>query len=117
MKVFEIWSWQPPHWKEAHPAVIVSHPDRAAGKDMVEILMCSTQRATRAPRNHEFILDQAEGLDWPTLCKCDLIWAVPREELKQHRGVVSFTRRGPLVRTMIGAHGWDDILSWAAVRA
>lgn len=110
MKVFDIFSWQPPHWKEPHPAVIISHPDRTAHKDMVEVLMCSTQRATRGPKAHEFVLDQADGLDWPTLCKCDLIYAVPREDLKRRRGAVSPARRAPLLRTMIGAHGWAETL-------
>ncbi len=110
MKPFDIFSWEPPDWKEPHPAVIVSHPDRAANKDLVEVLMCSTQRAARPAKPHEFILDQADGLDWPTLCKCDLVYAVPREDLKRRRGAVAPARRAPLLRTMIAAHGWPEVL-------
>ena len=107
---FEIWSWQAPGWKEPHPCVIVSHPDRAGRKDPVEVVLCSSQRASRKPEGHEVILDQADGLDWPTLCKCDLIYAVPKEQLSQRRGTVSANRRGPLVRTLIAAHGWAAVL-------
>jgi len=32
MKPFDIFSWQPSVWPEPHPCVIVSHPDRVAGK-------------------------------------------------------------------------------------
>jgi hypothetical protein len=32
MKPFDIFSWQPSGWPEPHPCVIVSHPDRVAGK-------------------------------------------------------------------------------------
>jgi len=68
--------------------------------------MCSTKRATRAAEPHEILLDKEDGLDWPTLCKCDLIHAVPRAELKDKRGDVSLLRRQQLVRTLIAVHGW-----------
>ncbi|MDB6040371.1 MAG: hypothetical protein JWM99_4212 [Verrucomicrobiales bacterium] len=73
--------------------------------------MCSSQRATRSALPHEVILDAADSLDWPTLCKCDLIHAVPKAELKRFRGTVSLARRQLLVRTVIAAHGWPQILS------
>jgi mRNA-degrading endonuclease toxin of MazEF toxin-antitoxin module len=110
MKPFDIFDWQPPAWPEPHPSVIVSHPDRAARKDVVEVVMCSTQRANRKPEAHEIILDQADGLSWATLCKCDLVYAVPRGDLKTRRGEVSDARRGALVRTLIAAHRWADVL-------
>jgi hypothetical protein len=68
--------------------VIVSHPARAVGKDFVEVADCASQRANRPPLAHEVLLDEADGLDWPTLCKCDCVFAVPREELKERRGEV-----------------------------
>jgi mRNA-degrading endonuclease toxin of MazEF toxin-antitoxin module len=109
VKPFEIFSWQPPGWPEIHPCVIVSHPDRADRKTPVEVLMCSTKRATRAAEPHEILLDKADGLDWPTLCKCDLIHAVPRTELKGKRGDVSLLRRRQLIRTLMAAHGWASV--------
>ncbi|MDD5141431.1 MAG: type II toxin-antitoxin system PemK/MazF family toxin [Verrucomicrobiales bacterium] len=111
MKAFEVFSWQPAGWNEPHPCVIVSHPDRAARKDPVEVVMCSTQRATRKPDPHEIILDSADGLDWATLCKCDVIYAAPRAELKNRRGIISENRRVQIVRTIIAAHGWGKILA------
>jgi hypothetical protein len=107
MTTWEIYFWQPPGWKEPHPAVVVSHPDRAERKDPVEVIVCSTQRAARAPERHEVILDEADALDRPTLCKCDLIYAAA---LKNRRGVVSEARRSALARTMIAAHGWANVL-------
>jgi hypothetical protein len=74
--------------------------------------MCSSQRAGRPAEETEIILDQADGLDWPTLCKCDLIYAVPRRELKNQKGVVSPERRGFLIRKVIAAHGWTEILAY-----
>lgn len=49
-------------------------------------------------------------MDWPTLCKCDLIYAVPRDDLQSHKGRVSDARQAPLVRTLIAAHGWAAVL-------
>jgi mRNA-degrading endonuclease toxin of MazEF toxin-antitoxin module len=109
VKPFEIFSWRPPGWPDAHPCVIVSHPDRADRKTPVEVLMCSTKRATRHAEPHEILLDKEDGLDWPTLCKCDLIHAVSRTELKGKRGSVSPLRRPQLVRTLLAAHGWTSI--------
>ena len=110
MKPFEIYSWQPPGWDAPHPVVIVSHPDRAGRKDPIEVVACSTRRATRDAEPHEVLLDEADGLDWPTLCKCDLIYAVPRDQLKGKRGVVAASRQPHLARTLIAAHGWAAVL-------
>ena len=110
MKLFDVFHWQPPGLPEPHPCVVISHPSRAAKKDPVEVLMCSSQRATRAALPHEVILDAADSLDWPTLCKCDLIHAVPKSELKRFRGTVSVQRRAVLIRTVIAAHRWPEVL-------
>lgn len=92
-----------------HPVVIVSHPARANRKDIVEVVDCSSQRANRPALAHEVVLDEADGMDWPTFCKCDCIYAVPRAELKRHRGSVAPERRRAIVRTMITAHGWNAL--------
>ena len=110
MKQWDIVSWQPPGWPEPHPAVIVSHAQRAVSKPDVEVVLCSTQRAGRKAASHEFMLDEADGLDWPTLCKCDLIYAVNRQALGRKRGQVSDQRKGPLARTLLAAHGWAEFM-------
>jgi mRNA-degrading endonuclease toxin of MazEF toxin-antitoxin module len=111
MKPFDVFSWQPPGWVEPHPCVIVSHPARIANKAEVNVVACSSKRATRKAQAHEVILDQADGLDWPTLCKCDLLYSVSKSELKHRRGEISPARRKVLVRTIIGSLGWGEVLS------
>jgi mRNA-degrading endonuclease toxin of MazEF toxin-antitoxin module len=111
MKPFEIYSWQPPGWPEPHPCVIISSPARVSNKPDVEVVLCSTQKAGRAAQSHEIILDGADGLDWPTICKCDLIYAVPKDRIKNRRGQVSERRQGLLIKTLLAAHGWGGILS------
>jgi mRNA-degrading endonuclease toxin of MazEF toxin-antitoxin module len=66
VRPFNIYSYQPPDWKKGedpHPAVIVSHRERAGRNDMVEVVICSTQRANRPPSEIELLLDEADGLD------------------------------------------------------
>jgi len=70
-------------WKfpdaDEHPAVILDTEDRVRLKPRVSVILCSTQRALRKPEIHEAILDEADGLDWPTLCKCDLVYAAEKK--------------------------------------
>ncbi len=109
MNQFDVFEWRPPQWPAPPPCVVNSHPDRVARKDPVEVVMCSTKRAGRAAENNEIILDREDGLDWPTLCKCDVIYAVPKADLKKHRGAVTRERRSQLVRRIIAAHGWATV--------
>ena len=78
---------------EAHPAVVLGTETRLANKPKVNVLFCSSRRAARPPSELETILDEADGLNWPTLCKCDLVFAVPKQELSDKRGSVSLLRR------------------------
>ena len=106
MNAWEIWSYQPPGWPTAHPAVIVSSPERVANKPDVNVLMCTSQRASRPPHANESILDEADGLNWPTLCKCDLLHLVQKALPKQRRGVVSDQRRRAIIATINRSNGW-----------
>jgi len=110
MQMFDIYSWQPPGWPEPHPAVIISNPDRIKDKPVVEVIMCSPHKAGRSALPGEITLNGADGLDWPTLCKCDLIYAVQKTELNQKRGEVAIPRRAQLIRTVIAAHAWGEVL-------
>jgi mRNA-degrading endonuclease toxin of MazEF toxin-antitoxin module len=111
VKAFDIFSWQPDGWPEPHPAVIISSPARVTHKPEVEVLMCSSKPAGRPAQAGEIILDSADGLDWPTICKCDLVQNVKKSELKHRRGAVSPARRSQLVRQIIAAHAWGEILA------
>ena len=57
----------------------------------------------------ETILDEADGLDWATICKCDLIFAVPKEQLKVKRGSVSPARRRAIAEKVIRALGFAGL--------
>lgn len=106
MKAWDIFSWQPAGWPEPHPAVIISHPGRVANKPELNVLKCSSKPATRVAEPHEVILDSSDGLDWPTLCRCDLFFMVRKAELKGQRGSVAAERRKQIIATINRANGW-----------
>ena len=105
MRQWEVWTYAFPEAGQ-HPAVIVSHPLRAERKETVEVLLCTTLRAGHTPGPHEVVLNGADGLEWSTLCRCDLVYSIPRSDLTAPRGMVSVARRRDIVRKIIASHGW-----------
>jgi mRNA-degrading endonuclease toxin of MazEF toxin-antitoxin module len=106
MKQWDIFTWEFPFGK--HPVVIVSHPARVENKPVVNVLKCSSQRAGRAPQENEVLLDKADGLDWETLCQCDLIYILEKKELSEKRGSVSRARRRAIISKVIQSCGWVE---------
>lgn len=104
MKPWEVWSWKFPDAGE-HPAVLLGTEERLRLKARVCVLLCSSQRAARAPEAHEVLLDEADGLNWQTLCKCDVVYAVAKSELVNRRGSVTFERRHAIAERVIRALG------------
>jgi len=93
VKPWEIWDCPFP-WGE-HPAVVISNSLRVELKDQIVVLSCRTMRPAtqRDPVGCEVLLDQADGLDWKTLCRCDLLYTIDKSILKQKRGEVVTSRR------------------------
>jgi len=99
MQPWEIWTLQ---FKfGAHPAVITSNPERVSRKDDVVVISCSTQQARRAPEIFEVILDQDDGLDGATLCRCDLLYTVAKKDLTNRRGMVALERRRAIAERVV----------------
>lgn len=94
---------------DPHPAVIVSHPDRVSHAEWVNVLICTTQRATVRPKETEVRLNGADGLDWETLCRCDVLWLVEKSKLTGKRGSVSRIRRRQIVDKINAAMGWKFV--------
>ena len=106
MRAWDIFSYQPHGWPEPHPAVVVSHPGRVANKPTVNVLMCTSKRANRSPGPNEVLLDENDGLDWPTLCRCDLLYLAQKTELTNLRGTVTAERKRAIIETINVANGW-----------
>ena len=110
MKPWDVYEWQPPNWDKPHPVVIISHPDRAGRKPVVEVVACATQRAGRQAGPTEALLDAADGMNWETLCFGDMIYSVDKAALKNQRGVVTPFRRPAIVRAILAGHDWSTTL-------
>ena len=107
MTAWEIWTFDPGYGD--HSVVIVSAHDRVARKPVVEVLLCSSHCASRLPSPGEVLLDSADGLDWQTLCKCDLIQAVEKNLLHTRGGAVSPKRQRQIIRVIVASHGWNRL--------
>ncbi len=86
-----------------HPCVLVSCQARIDAKLEVVVLGCRTMRPTneREPQANEVLLDDADGLDLKTLCRCDLLFTVEKAKLGRRRGVVTPARRREIARRII----------------
>jgi mRNA-degrading endonuclease toxin of MazEF toxin-antitoxin module len=89
---FDVWRFVFPKQGE-HSVVLISHPDRCARAEMVNVLYCTSQRQNRKPYPHEVMLDMADGFDWETFCDCTLMYSVASAELFGKRGRVTLERR------------------------
>lgn len=101
MKPFEVYDWA--FEFGTHPAIIVSPAGRCANADLdtVNVIACSSQRAARPARVHEVLLDEADGLEWETLARCDVLYLAPKRELKRRRGALTAERRRQLGQKVI----------------
>jgi mRNA-degrading endonuclease toxin of MazEF toxin-antitoxin module len=100
MKAWEIWTG---NIYGQHPCVLISCQARIDSKPQVVVLMCTSMKPgqEREARHNEAVLDSADGLDWKTLCRCDLLFTVDKASLKQKRGEVTVERRRDIARKLI----------------
>ena len=55
----------------------------------------------RDPEENETVLDEEDGKDWKTLCRCDLLFTADKASLSQGRGQVTPERRREIARKII----------------
>ena len=98
---WDVWQCAFP-WGE-HPAVVISNAFRCERKQKIVVLACTSMRpdSYREPDNLEALLDQADGLDWKTLCFCELPYTVDKSILKFRKGEVSQARRRDIGQKII----------------
>ena len=89
----------------SHPAVILGTETRLAARPKINVLLCSSARAGRKAEPLEVMLNSADGLDWETLCKCDLVYSVEKEQISRQRGSVTPERRRQIAERVIRALG------------
>ena len=76
-----------------HPCVLVSCQARVDAKPQVVVLKCSSMKPgqEREPKDNEAVLDQADGLDWRSLCRCDLLFTVETRPFSERSSTGAMT--------------------------
>lgn len=96
MAPWEIWTYDF-SVEGPHPCVIFSNSARLAHVDFdrINVLLCRTLRGPlqRELRSAEVVLDQADGLEWQTLCRIDALHFVLKSGLREYRGLVCTERQ------------------------
>jgi mRNA-degrading endonuclease toxin of MazEF toxin-antitoxin module len=85
-----------------HPAVILSADERCANPDLAHVnaLICTSVRVGRPLKKHEAMLNGADGLDWETAVRCDIIHLLPKAAFGLARGRVSAARQVVIARKL-----------------
>ncbi len=86
-----------------HPAVIISNEETCQNSDVEEInaLLCTSAKVNRPPKPTEEVLDEADGLDWKTMVRCDKIHLLPKAQFDDKKGSVTEERRHLIARKMV----------------
>ena len=83
-----------------HPVIILSIDERTAARKNVNGLLCVTLRGRPLGLN-EVLLDAADGLEWETAARCDLIHLLGRDLFQEQRGRVIPERQVQIARKLI----------------
>jgi mRNA-degrading endonuclease toxin of MazEF toxin-antitoxin module len=86
-----------------HPAVIISNDETCRNPDIEEVkaLLCTSAKMNRAPKTTEEILEEAGGLDWKMMVRCDKIHLLPKARFDDQKGNVTEGRRYLIARKMV----------------
>lgn len=86
--------------EKPHPAVIISNDEGCVNDDLeyVNALIGASARLNREAKKNEVLLNAADGLDWKTAVRCDVIYLLPKAEFQERRGKVSSQRRIVIAR-------------------
>src|SRR5947207_15730517 len=87
---------------KTHPAIIISNDERCLNDDLdyVNALICTSAKVNRDAKKNEVILNGADGLDWKTAVRCDMIYLLPKAEFQERRGKVTSARRVAIARKL-----------------
>ncbi len=99
MRQWEIYLF-PFEKEKPHPAVILSNDERCSNNDLeyVNALICTSVKLNREAKKNEVILNSADGLNWKTAVRCDVIYLLPKAEFQELRGRVTAPRRIAIAR-------------------
>ena len=82
--------------------MIISNDERCLNNDLeyVNALICTSAKLNREAKKNEVLLNAADGLDWKTAVRCDVVYLLPKAEFQERRGKVTAQRRVAIARKM-----------------
>lgn len=83
-----------------HPAVVLSHEARLddARLERINVLVGSKKQPGETVREHQVVLNSADGLEVSTLVDCAFIYTVRKSAILRLAGAVSYVRRAEIQR-------------------
>ena len=90
---WEVWKAQPAGFERPHWFVLLSNQERLESPRHYAVngLCCFTLRGE--PGKSEVRLDAADGLETTSVCGCDFVWVLQKDQLRDGRGFVSWERQ------------------------
>jgi len=64
-------------------------------------LLCASAKMNRPPKPTEEVLDEADGLDWKTMVRCDRVHLLPKAQFDDREGKVTEDRRHLIARKIV----------------
>jgi PemK-like, MazF-like toxin of type II toxin-antitoxin system len=90
-----------------HPAVVLSSDDvmAEARQQRFNVVIGTKKQPAENARQHHVILDEADGLAFPTLVDCSLVYVARKSSMLRSGGSVTAHRRQQIQRTIRGYLG------------
>ena len=90
-----------------HPAVVLSSDDMMADDKQLRfnVVAGTKKQPAENARNHHVILDEADGLAFPTLVDCSLVYVAKKSSVIRAGGSVTVHRRQQIQRAVRGYLG------------
>ena len=93
--------------RDGHPAVVLSPPDILDDprQQRFNVILGTKKRPAEQARQHHVILDDADGLEFPTLVDCSLVYVARKASILRSTGSVTIHRRQQMQRLLRGYLG------------
>lgn len=90
-----------------HPAVVLSSDDVMSDdrQQRFNVVVGTKKQAAESARSHQVILDEADGLRFPTLVDCSLVYVARKASVIRPGGSVTVHRRRQIQRAIRGFLG------------
>ncbi len=89
--------------EKRHPAIIISNDETCQNDDIeeVNVLLCTSAKVNRPQKLTEVMVDEADGLDWKTMVRCDKVHLLSKSQFDDKKGNVTTERRHLIARKIV----------------